>query len=474
MSIVFVIVIALLARVTSLNQSLWWDEAINVMAAGNSGFWDLVTKYALADFHPPGYFAILWLWGHIFGFSEISVRLPSVIFGILTVYLTYLIGKKLFTSRVALMGALLMALAPLNIYYSQEARMYSFAAFAATLSIYFLIKLLNREKFAREGYILSIFLVMYSDYIAYLIIPVQIIYIFLYQKDKIRQFLSALGLGLLSVLPWLVIFPQQLQAGRSTAISLPGWKEVVGGANIKTAGLLVVKILIGRISFDPKMAYASVLVLASSPFLVLLLKFRKSINPKTKLLLFWLLIPPLSAFLISFFVPVFSYFRFIFILPAFYLFTAVLINKFSLKWSQILVGFIVFSEIVFSGIYLANSQYQREDWRGAVKFVDQQADNSSIILFENSEVAAPFVYYSSDLTKALPAFKKIPAKTTNDFNDLDKIISGKKNIFMFEYLVDIADPQRLLQNKLNDLGFKESKIYNFQGVGFVRMYTRKL
>src|SRR3989338_2066633 len=138
--------LGIILRLISLNQSLWLDEAINVMAAKSFSLPGMVTQYAVADFHPPGWFAVLWFWGKLFGYSEISVRLPSVIFGVVTIYITYLLGKKLVSKNLGLLAALLIAINPLHIYYSQEARMYSMAVLAVVVNIFILIKLIHKER----------------------------------------------------------------------------------------------------------------------------------------------------------------------------------------------------------------------------------------------------------------------------------------------------------------------------------------
>ena len=94
MILLAILLIAFILRVINLNQSLWLDEAINVLATQNFSFLGIITEYAKADFHPPGWFIILWFWGKLFGYSEIAVRIPSVIFGVITIYITYLIGKN--------------------------------------------------------------------------------------------------------------------------------------------------------------------------------------------------------------------------------------------------------------------------------------------------------------------------------------------------------------------------------------------
>ena len=134
-----ILFLSLILRIVSLNQSLWLDEAINVMAARSYSFLGILTEYAKADFHPPLYFIIIWIWTKLFGFSEVSARLPSVIFGLLTIWLVFLIGRKLYSKTLGILAALLLALNPLHIYYSQEARMYSMAAFAVVLNLLFFI-----------------------------------------------------------------------------------------------------------------------------------------------------------------------------------------------------------------------------------------------------------------------------------------------------------------------------------------------
>ncbi|MBU1031365.1 glycosyltransferase family 39 protein, partial [Patescibacteria group bacterium] len=174
-------------RLISLNQSLWLDEAINVMAAKSFSLFGMVTQYAVADFHPPGWFAILWIWGKLFGYSEIAVRLPSVIFGVLTIYITYLIGKKLISGKLGLLAALLLSINPLHIYYSQEARMYSLAAFAVAVNVYLLVKLIKGERVNLIFLISGNLLVLLSDYIAYFIFPAQFIFLILAKKREILK-----------------------------------------------------------------------------------------------------------------------------------------------------------------------------------------------------------------------------------------------------------------------------------------------
>ncbi|MFA5933026.1 MAG: glycosyltransferase family 39 protein [Microgenomates group bacterium] len=461
-SILSVILLAAFFRLISLNQSLWWDEAINVVYARQSDLWWFITKYPLGDFHPPGWFFILWVWGHLFGWSEVSVRMPSVLLGIGTVYITYLIAKELFSRKVGLLAALMLSLAPLHIYYSQEARMYALSAFAVSLSIYSLIRLLRNDRYSLLIYLLSSALVLYSDYVAYFIFPTQLIYVFLFQKQYIKTILLSLGLSVMLFSPWLFIFPNQLTAGQNTAILIPGWKEVVGGSSLKELVLLPVKTLMGRVSLENSLLYLLLIAVLASPFLFVFTNVKKVFDNKYYLILFWLIFTPVLVWIFSYIVPVFSYFRLLYILPAFYIAAAVCLVKFSNSYFKMLLGLILFFELSVSCLYLFDNNFQREDWRGAIDIVTQNIDKQTLVVFENTEIPAAAKYYSNNLTNFEPGL-------ADDFES--KFLNVRK-VYLFEYLADVYDPERSIEQKIKGMNFIEINTYNFIGVGFVRVYTK--
>src|SRR5450830_924226 len=131
--------LALILRLISLNQSLWLDEATTALVSKMS-LTNIFTKFLPGDFHPPLYYLIMKYWTVVFGYTEISLRIPSIIFGLGTIYFTYLIGKKLFNKKTGLLASILMSTSGLAIYYSQEARMYMMAAFLVSAAVYFFLK----------------------------------------------------------------------------------------------------------------------------------------------------------------------------------------------------------------------------------------------------------------------------------------------------------------------------------------------
>ena len=92
--ILAILLFAIILRVINLNQSFWLDEAISGLAARDYSFVGSIKDFLPGDTHPPLYYLLLKFWTNIFGFSEISMRNLSVIFGVATVYVVYLLGRK--------------------------------------------------------------------------------------------------------------------------------------------------------------------------------------------------------------------------------------------------------------------------------------------------------------------------------------------------------------------------------------------
>lgn len=102
-------------------RSLWFDEALSGLIAQLSTA--QVLTNAVGSSHPPGYYFILHLWRPL-GESEFAIRFPSAWCSLVAVALVARLGYELYGRRVARLAALGMALAPFQVYYAREARMY--------------------------------------------------------------------------------------------------------------------------------------------------------------------------------------------------------------------------------------------------------------------------------------------------------------------------------------------------------------
>ena len=191
------------------DQSIWWDEGHAIWAARQS----LVetTRITAYDVHPPLYLWLLHFWLRLAGESEFAVRYLSLFGGLLTVALTYTIGRRLVGRRAALLGMLLIATARFHIWWSQETRMYVWATFFVLLSFYFFTHSRHGNTRIWWSYILSSAAALYTLYLAILALLIQNVFVLitLWRQPRRKSFLSnwlraQVGIVVLYA-PWLYL-----------------------------------------------------------------------------------------------------------------------------------------------------------------------------------------------------------------------------------------------------------------------------
>ncbi|HLN12793.1 MAG TPA: glycosyltransferase family 39 protein, partial [bacterium] len=105
-------------------NSLWYDETFTALVSSLA--WPkLLAFIRLTDTHPPLYYAVVKLWTAVAGTSEAALRFPSACFGAAVVGATYALARRVTTVPVSLLAALFVALAPIDVMTSQDARMYA-------------------------------------------------------------------------------------------------------------------------------------------------------------------------------------------------------------------------------------------------------------------------------------------------------------------------------------------------------------
>ena len=159
----------------------------------------------------------------VFGLSEFGVRFPSAFAGILSVFLLYLIVKKLFDERLALISAFVLAVTPWAVYFSRGAWEAN-VALAFTLSgIYFFLKSLEKSKFIIPSSVFFALTLLTYQGAKLATAIIVIILVCLYWRKFIRfpkiHILSAIFVGLVISIPILVsVF--RGQTGRLTVFSI--------------------------------------------------------------------------------------------------------------------------------------------------------------------------------------------------------------------------------------------------------------
>lgn len=420
----YILSLALALRLVLIGSSLWLDESIQALAL--MGRLGPLLQYALADFQPPLYHLIGYINTQLFGFSEIALRLPSLLSGLLTVYFLVKIGRLLGGAKVGNIVGLLAATNPLLIYYSQEGRTYALTTFLVTASFYYLIQILqdkNSPKLTSIFYLLSTIAFLWTSYLSWFVLLSQgLLVIWKKRYDLlIYQLISALTL-----LAWLPSFLTSLSIGQSTRGHSPEWGAVVGGLNWKSLPLTWVKFVIGRIGFDDKMLYAGIVAAIGMLHLYVLRSFQYK---KHFSLLFWAILPILFGLMIASFIPVYQYFRVLFVLPAYLLILSLALSSLKYRFTLALVCI----QLLSLGYYWMSPRYQHEDWRRLVTEIPDEA----VVAIPSLAQSTPLHYYGLENKIIEPSRDELSGET----------------IYYIRYAEDLFDTGMVGQAKLKESGY---------------------
>ena len=140
---VLVVSLAAISRFHELGRdSLWNNEILSFERATQESIADSF-ELIREGTHPPLYpLGVLRPWLRL-GDDEFFQRAPSAVFGVLTVLAAFALGAACFGRKAGMVGALLLAISPLHVYYSREGRMYALLALLTTLWVTFLSRALQ-------------------------------------------------------------------------------------------------------------------------------------------------------------------------------------------------------------------------------------------------------------------------------------------------------------------------------------------
>ena len=468
--IIIILILGFILRAINLNQSFWLDEAITATIARDLTIGEIFSQYLPLDNHPPLYLLMI---NFLFSFlpnNEIVARLPSVIFGVLLIFLAYLLTKELFNKTIADVASLLVATSPLLIYYSQEARMYMLNALLVAAIILFFIKYLkNSNKNFLIPYTFLSILLIYTDYLPYLIFLVLNIAVLFYKKLNKWWVLSQIII-IVSFLPWLPLFIKQIFLGVSSRGVSEIFDLILGKFTYKSLPITLEKFTLGRIPI-PEDYTAILIALPVILFLALTLKGFKETKEQNKLVLsLWIIIPLSLGLFLSFFIPVFQYFRFIFVLPPIYILIALGIFSFKKVLKFIFLTVVIIINVLATFVYYLDPSLQREDWKGAIGWSLENVGDGKI-LFASSSPLPSYIWYRKYHPEAEGAFRGFYADS-NDKQKVKLLISKKGKILVYVYLQDITDPDRNLQKWIEEENFKKTGSNAFIGVGEVQIYEK--
>ena len=136
LALIGITVLGAVIRFSTLGvQNFWIDEAATV-ALVKQNFGSMLATLPHSESNPPLYYAVAWVWARIAGTGEFGLRSLSALFGTAAVPVVYLAASRLTSRRIALFCALLAAVSPVLVWFSQEARAYALLFFLFALSLW--------------------------------------------------------------------------------------------------------------------------------------------------------------------------------------------------------------------------------------------------------------------------------------------------------------------------------------------------
>jgi 4-amino-4-deoxy-L-arabinose transferase-like glycosyltransferase len=415
-SILYVFIAAFLVRLIGITQSLWLDEATTANVVKHLDYFDIVAKFSPTDFHPPLYYLFMHFWTSIFGYSEIALRMPSILFSLIAGWFVYRIALKLSNKTVAFWSCVFFLFNPLITYYSQEARMYMMTVMWLTLALYLYVdivrdKMRSHFDIAVINYVFGFALATFYGSIFF----IGSMYAYMLYKKKFRLLAIMLPGTIVALVMLSPLVLGQMAHARIALAQISHWNLALGLPNVKNLLLIPLKFVTGRISFNPKILYFALAGVST----IAITFFTVKGSQKNKWLAILLVLPLVFAFAISFWLPMLQYFRYLYLIPV-----MALLLGFGSKhfvWEKAVIASIFF---VFSGLYLFFPVFHREDWKSILTSVPDSA-----IVYMIPSATDPVQYYYADRkTKNLMELSSLDPKTKELY-----VIPYTAEIYGFNY-----------------------------------------
>jgi mannosyltransferase len=391
-------------------RSFWGDEIVSVKLATDNwhgfAYWILRREANMAL-----YYLALRGWTH-FGDGEAWVRLLSAVFGIATVAMLYLLGRRLHGERVAWLAALIGATNACLVQFSQEARSYSLVMLLAVLSYYYFLRFIDEQNFwPALMYVVVTAASFYTHFFAALIVCAQIASLLWLPRDKVpwRKLLIIYFAMAVTVFP-IVVYVLRNDVGQLYWVQPTTFSEIYklfiffAGASKAVAAVLSVISLI---------ACAWAIVGSSAE-----LRRRSEASWKLGLVLAWVVVPLAITVVVSLHKPVFVHRYLLVSLPGYLLLIGLGLSKLR---KRVLVAALVIV-IALSGVSIVQGYFRPiEDWRGVVEYVLSNAEKGDALLVYVPYGSNNFNFYASRMERKRPHPPVIPIDTSGGTSQIAKL-----------------------------------------------------
>ena len=203
--------LALFVRLLNIDKEsgLWFDEMLTYAYSYPSFPWGILKTLHRYDYHMPLYYLSIHVWMKLFGSADFTLRLYSVLWGVLTIPALYFLGKTYKSEKLGYFLALVGSLSPILIYYSQEFRFYSMDIFFATISLVYFLKLLDnptKKNFVFFGFANLVILYIETTGLLFVGLEFLLLFINFCKTDFLKPFFKYSLSFFVLMIPYLLLF----------------------------------------------------------------------------------------------------------------------------------------------------------------------------------------------------------------------------------------------------------------------------
>lgn len=365
-------------------QGFWFDEAYThwIARLPLSESWRAIVVDGV---HPPLYYAVAKV-ALLLGQGEAAMRLPSAIFGALTVWVVFRLGARWAGSSAAWISALLLAVSPIHVWHSGDARMYSLLVLLGSGCMLAFTSWLTRPRFRSAAALAGVSALAYLTHYFALFVPlVQFVHLTLHIRDNPRAIRGWAGLQALAAVPlagWIYALSQrEAQTFGIGWIPAPHLSDLLGTLVNFTSGYL-----------GPPEWWQTALAIAALLLAGLGLKGAWREPRSRSLALLWAAVPPLLALGMSVKRPLYMDRFLLLSLPALLLLVGRGVSL--LPRRAIMPGaaaLVVLTGLAMIRFCLWPGQV-REQWREAAERLER-ADPGEAIVVRVLQIVVPLSYY---------------------------------------------------------------------------------
>jgi 4-amino-4-deoxy-L-arabinose transferase-like glycosyltransferase len=218
-------------------QSYRYDEAVTVVRIIHPSLFSTMAAVPRSESTPPFYYLLAWLWSRLFGTGEVGLRSLSALAGTASIPIICFCARALLMRwRVGLIAAAIVAVSPVLIWFSQDARAYSLAFLLTALSFLFFARALREPSRANlGGWALSSALALCSHYFTGFVVAPEAVLLLLWTRERLRLGL-AIGVVLAAGALLLPIGLQQAENAHASWIAGQPLPERLERAGAKLVG----------------------------------------------------------------------------------------------------------------------------------------------------------------------------------------------------------------------------------------------